>query len=737
MPLSDFTIGKILGKGTFGSVSIVQRKIDNETYAMKSVKMIQLTEKEKQNALNEIRILASLNHKNIIGYKEAFFDEVSQTLNIIMEYADDGDLASKIKYNLKNGLIFHEKIIWNYLIQILEGINYLHENKIIHRDLKSANIFLMKDGTIKIGDLNVSTIAKMGIAFTQTGTPYYASPEVWMDKSYNNKSDIWSIGCIIYELCMLKTPFRGTSMKNLCSNIQKGVYPDIHFYSDELKNIIKEMLVVNPQYRLSAKDLLMSDCVAMKNFRENGGKKILFEEKADLIKTIKMPRNLREINRSLPIKRYNKIQKEEMLMNDEYETKKNGFFNNKDEIMEVKNYLEENKQKPHNVYNNNKHSQNNSKKNDDNNYNYNYNYNNRNNIKNPWDDNYKYNYEYHYNQQIGNNNSNDNNHINYNNNNNINNNYNINYLHNNNYNNKPIMNNNPPYNKIKNIEMVHNIHNYNYNYNNNNNNNSHLVNNKISNIVNNNNLNHPKTPNLISPYNNKYKFNNVAENNNNNINGKKVEISSKSRPGTGNNIIHRSNNAINNRVNRSNIKNVNINNNMNKKPSRPLSSAIPHRGGYMYKNNNNNNNNYYYNNGNNSNNKANINMSNNKNKLNRANTGNPNYKIINAQRNIINNNMRQYQNNNNNKFHQHNLNNDFKLRNGRDIVIGNPQNKKKKNVIIEKINYKPSKQNYNKKYSKNINQPKGKIDRMKEYEKERLKNKNNQTPYYNKNYVKK
>ena len=98
MPLSDFTIGKVLGKGTFGSVCIVHRKIDNQTYAMKSVKMIQLTEKEKQNALNEIRILASLNHKNIIGYKEAFFDEESQTLNIIMEYADDGDLSTKIKY---------------------------------------------------------------------------------------------------------------------------------------------------------------------------------------------------------------------------------------------------------------------------------------------------------------------------------------------------------------------------------------------------------------------------------------------------------------------------------------------------------------------------------------------------------------------------------------------------------------------------------------------------------------
>ena len=191
---------------------------------MKRVKIIQLQEKEKQNALNEIRILASLNHKNIIGYKEAFFDEESQTLNIIMEYANDGDLSSKIKYNLKNGLIFRENIIWSYIIQLLEGINYLHENKIIHRDLKSANLFLMKDGTLKIGDLNVSKIAKMGIAFTQAGTPYYASPEVWLDKSYDNKSDIWSIGCIIYELCMLKTPFRGTSMKNLCLNIQKGYY---------------------------------------------------------------------------------------------------------------------------------------------------------------------------------------------------------------------------------------------------------------------------------------------------------------------------------------------------------------------------------------------------------------------------------------------------------------------------------------------------------------------------------
>ena len=733
MPLSDFTIGKVLGKGTFGSVCIVHRKIDNQTYAMKSVKMIQLTEKEKQNALNEIRILASLNHKNIIGYKEAFFDEESQTLNIIMEYADDGDLSTKIKYNLKNGLIFHESIIWNYLIQILEGINYLHENKVIHRDLKSANLFLMNDGTVKIGDLNVSTIAKMGIAFTQTGTPYYASPEVWMDKSYNNKSDIWSIGCISYELCMLKPPFRGTSMKNLCKNIQRGVYEQINnIYSDDLKKIISLMLVVNPDKRLSAKELLMSDFVVKRSLRENGAKKFFQEEKADLIKTIKMPRNLREINRSLPMKRYNKIQKEEMLMNDEYETKKNGFFNNDEEMKEVKNFLEDNKHKQHNVNNNNNYQKNNNNNNNNNNYNYNnYNnyYNHKNyNVKNPWDnDNIKNNYEHHYHQQIINNPNNNNQINNYHYNNN-------NYLHNNN--NKQ-MGNNQPYNRIKNIEMINNIHNYNYNYNSNNNNsnnNEHRINIINNNNNNNNNSEHPKTPNLVSPYNNKYKYNNIYGNNNNYNNGRKVEVSSKSRPSTGNNIIHQNNN---NRINRANIKNVNLNNinmnnninynNNNKKPSRPISSAAPHRGGYMYRNNNNNN----------------IVKSNNNNNKSRPNTGNPNNRIINIQRNMNNNNMRQYQNNyNNNKLHHHNLNNDFKLRNGKDIVMGN--NKKKK-VVIEKINYKPSKQNYNNiygnnKYSNNNNQNvlRGKNDRMKEYEKERLKNLNNQNHVYNyRNYVKK
>src|SRR6185295_8771772 len=121
-----------------------------------------------------------------------------------LEYADDGDLESKLKNHIKNKTTFPETQLWSYLIQMIQGLKVLHDIDIMHRDLKSANIFVMKDGSIKLGDLNVSKVIKKGLAFTQTGTPYYASPEVWADKPYDYKSDIWSVGCVLYELCTLK-----------------------------------------------------------------------------------------------------------------------------------------------------------------------------------------------------------------------------------------------------------------------------------------------------------------------------------------------------------------------------------------------------------------------------------------------------------------------------------------------------------------------------------------------------
>ena len=97
-------------------------------------------------------------------------------------------------------------------IQIVRGLRAIHLRKILHRDMKSANIFLFKDMQAKLGDLNVSKIVKKGLSYTQTGTPYYASPEVWKDMPYNEKSDIWSAGCVLYEMITLKPPFLAKDM---------------------------------------------------------------------------------------------------------------------------------------------------------------------------------------------------------------------------------------------------------------------------------------------------------------------------------------------------------------------------------------------------------------------------------------------------------------------------------------------------------------------------------------------
>ena len=327
MSLNDFEFRENLGKGSFGSVYIVKRKENQKIYAMKRVTLMNLGEKEKQNSFNEVRLLASLSHPNIIGYKEAFFDQKSSTLNIVMEYADDGDLSTKIKNNIKRHVQFDENTIWNILIQILEGINYLHKSKIIHRDLKSANIFLTKKGIVKIGDLNVSIIAKKNLAVTQTGTPYYAAPEVWENESYNNRCDIWAIGCITYEMACLRVPFRGTSIHQLYLNIKKGKYEEIpKIYSNDLKYIIKSILCLDPAKRPSAEDLLNSEIIKRK-IKEIGINNLENKESALLMKTIKIPNNISQINLQLPQKQYSKEHNiEQMMKNDEYETAKQNYY---------------------------------------------------------------------------------------------------------------------------------------------------------------------------------------------------------------------------------------------------------------------------------------------------------------------------------------------------------------------------------------------------------------------------
>ena len=255
--MENFKIIKKIGEGAYSTVYTVKRIEDGNIYALKKVKIQSLSQKEKQNALNEVRILASVNSPFVISYKESFIDETDNTLCIVMEYADEGDLFQKITLYKKLHTTFEENDVWKIFIQITKGLHDLHEYNILHRDLKSANVFLFRDGTAKLGDLNVSKISFRGLGCTQTGTPYYASPEVWKDNPYNLKSDIWSLGCLCYELLMLKTPFRAENMEALFRKVMKGKYPEINKkYSNKFDNVISYMLQLKPENRPNTQQIL-------------------------------------------------------------------------------------------------------------------------------------------------------------------------------------------------------------------------------------------------------------------------------------------------------------------------------------------------------------------------------------------------------------------------------------------------------------------------------------------------
>ena len=308
--MNNFELISKLGEGSYSTVYKVRRKADLKMYALKKVKLKNLSEKEKQNALNEIRILASIKSDHIIAYKEAFIEEKEKILCLVTEFANKGDLFQKITYFKQMQKSFEEKDIWNIFIQILQGLKCLHDHNILHRDLKSANIFLFNNNLAKIGDLNVSKVTKNGIGHTQTGTPYYASPEVWNDESYTNKSDIWSLGCVLYEMICLTPPFKAENMDGLYHKIIKGKYNKIpEKYSKELNEILKLLFNVNPKERPSCDELLKNSIIKNKiEFFEENNKfndDINNNEESELLKTIKISKNLLFLSGRLPKANYN------------------------------------------------------------------------------------------------------------------------------------------------------------------------------------------------------------------------------------------------------------------------------------------------------------------------------------------------------------------------------------------------------------------------------------------------
>ena len=192
-----------------------------------------------------------IRHPNIISYKESFMEERTSTLCIVMEYAKNGDVLQKIEGHFKRGTCFPEYELWSAMIQSLCGLKALHDLHVMHRDIKCANILISGKGECKLADLNVSKVVyNEGFLHTQTGTPYYASPEVWKDRPYDFKSDIWSLGCVLYEMAALRPPFKAIDMNGLYKKVVAAQFPPIsQRYSSDFREIITMMLQPNPNLR--------------------------------------------------------------------------------------------------------------------------------------------------------------------------------------------------------------------------------------------------------------------------------------------------------------------------------------------------------------------------------------------------------------------------------------------------------------------------------------------------------
>ena len=253
---------KILGEGSYGQAILVKSNSPgNSLYVMKTIPMNNMSEESKKKTYGEVKILQRLNHPNIIKFHEVFIIKNAPekyTLHIIAEYADGGDLFEKIKEQKKKKTYFTEDQILDYLIQITLALNHMHTKHILHRDIKSQNIFLTKNNMVKLGDFGISKNLDCTLAKTVIGTPYYLSPEIILNVPYSYKSDVWSLGVLLYEMTAFKMPFDASSISQLAKKIKVGNYEKINKpnYSNDLKKLIDDMLQVNPDKRPTMKDIL-------------------------------------------------------------------------------------------------------------------------------------------------------------------------------------------------------------------------------------------------------------------------------------------------------------------------------------------------------------------------------------------------------------------------------------------------------------------------------------------------
>ncbi|NWR52108.1 NEK2 kinase, partial [Regulus satrapa] len=270
----DYEVLLTIGAGSYGKCRKVRRKADGKILVWKELDYGTMSESEKQMLVSEVNLLRELRHPNIVRYYDRIIDRSSTTLYIVMEYCDGGDLATLIAKCAKERQVkracgasaahfLEESFVLRVLTQLTLALKECHRRSdggvTVHRDLKPANVFLDAKQNVKLGDFGLARILHHDTRFATTfvGTPYYMSPEQMNYMSYNEKSDIWSLGCLMYELCALSPPFTAFNQKELAEKIKEGRVRRIPYrYSDELNDLLREMLNVKDYCRPSVEDIL-------------------------------------------------------------------------------------------------------------------------------------------------------------------------------------------------------------------------------------------------------------------------------------------------------------------------------------------------------------------------------------------------------------------------------------------------------------------------------------------------
>jgi len=250
-----------IGRGSFGEATLAKDSAGN-LCVMKMIDITKLGKEQQDDAVNEVKVLSSLKHPYIVRYHESFVE--NGTLAIVMDYAEGGDLAKRIKCHREKRELFAEGQVMRWFTQIALGLKYLHNRHILHRDLKPQNIFLTKQDDLRLGDFGISKVLGSSSLKEETtmGTPYYFSPEICREKLYSFASDIWALGCILYELAALHVPFEAHNIPCLIRKITAGrppVMPPV--FSASLRQLCHQLLLQDYNRRPSAADILQNPMI--------------------------------------------------------------------------------------------------------------------------------------------------------------------------------------------------------------------------------------------------------------------------------------------------------------------------------------------------------------------------------------------------------------------------------------------------------------------------------------------